>query len=207
MRRISWLAENLLASQGLCSMELVNTGKPNIMMFPRPTRVLSYHNRVSVHVSRNAVSKGRSVSSLCTGCKRVQRLQTANRKGQFTNTKLSQQCRIISFGNRTFWRRGVLNYRAEQCCRNWYDAWFTPSLVLFNCSQWMRLQIVAESDLVFFRHVCRLSVQHSTQRLAPHRFQRNIIFWGGVTKTCPHILILVKSDKNNRHFTLRPTYI
>lgn len=59
------------------------------MTFPRPPRVLSYHKRLFVHVSRNAVSESRTVSSLCAGYTHVQRLHTANnRKGQFTNTKL-----------------------------------------------------------------------------------------------------------------------
>lgn len=150
-------------------MELVNTGKPNVMMFPRPTRVLSYHNRVFVHVSRNAVSKGRTVSSLCAGCKHVQRLQTANRKGQFTNTKLITTVPHYLVREQNILEAGRIKLPRGAVLRKLADAWFTPSLVLFNCSQWMRLQTVTKTDLRLF-HVCRLSFQHGTERLAPHRF-------------------------------------
>jgi len=77
--------------------------------------------------------------------------------------------------------------------RSWYSTW-----LYF----WSRSKASCEERLYSLRHV-RLSTLNSV----PHRTDlRDISCWEIFTKFC-RIEFGLKSDKNNRHFTWRPTYI
>ena len=56
-------------------------------------------------------------------------------------------------------------------------------------------------------YIRRVTFVHRHWTQSPHRTHlRDILFWETFTKIC-RIEVGLKSDKNNRHFTWRPTYI